>query len=217
MKTIFRVSVMLLFMGAGFSCVQTHGAVADEYTGPVKTRLNFHLVDGESMSLLDEYLEAHPGAEPVCNTDGTFTFPELPFPAATLVLGAYRSSGEGEDEFVRYFVVYKEPALRGLAVKEASALLNEMTSKPEIVFTIDSYQEKNGMIRHGREILMRITEQNRGKIMTIVFNNRIIAAARIHETIANGQVRLSGSFTWAEARRLAEALTADATGSPDAD
>jgi preprotein translocase subunit SecD len=156
-----------------------------------KGSLAFHLVDDEGTQSLIEYQQANPGYSP---NNPIF---EVDFiQAGTKPAGYFTKDSYGVDKLVRYIVILEEAGLDGIHIREAQVDNDPITGKPTVNFVLD---------KSGSDIFYLLTDENVGKSLAIVMDNKVKAYARISEAIPSGQVRITG-FDQQEADTLALVL-----------
>ena len=96
-------------------------------------------------------------------------------------------------------------ALEGKHVSDASLGFHQDTGEPVVNFRLD----KDGARRFGD-----MTENNIGRALAIVLDDRVITAPVIRSAITGGSGEISGAFTSAEAHDLALLLRAGALPAP---
>ena len=98
-------------------------------------------------------------------------------------------------------VLYEEPEVSGDMVDDASAGLNSDGGGFQINFSFDN----RGARRFGD-----YTREHVGELFAIVLDNEIISAPRIQSPITGGSGRITGSFSPAEAQRIATLIKSGA-------
>lgn len=155
--------------------------------------LNFRLVDSDATDKFNEYYTANPASTFAAN--GELLDTSL-IPADTEVMGLYTKDEYGLDERIGYLVLKKEIALEGKHIKSADVGSDNITSKPQVNFVLDS---------EGAVIFGDFTTENTGKHLAIVSDNKVKSYAVINEPITGGQVAISG-FGLEEAQNLKKVL-----------
>lgn len=157
-----------------------------------KARLAFYLVDEAANDRLEEYLARRPAYAPRRKADGTYAVADAIIGAGRVVMEVSESGRAGRRGKLRYLVLAEGPALPGLAVVKASIENDPYLGTPGIIMKIGDYLDEDGNPQHGAEIFARITGDNVGDSLAVVFDNRVITYARIMESISGGEVRISG-------------------------
>jgi SecD/SecF fusion protein len=99
----------------------------------------------------------------------------------------------------------ERPMLTGDHLEGSDVSFAQYTSEPQVGFKFDAT---------GARLFGRITQQNTGKRMAIVIDNKILSAPTINEPILGGQGVITGNFTTTEARDLSTMLKAGALPAP---
>ncbi len=113
-----------------------------------------------------------------------------------LISSKDRKSGQ---TYLTPIVVKRAPeeGLTGEYVTRTDVILDPMTGKPQINFTL------NGT---GAEIFGRVTSRNIGQRLAIVLDGEVISAPNINSAITQGSGVITGDFDLKEANDLASAL-----------
>ncbi len=82
---------------------------------------------------------------------------------------------------------------------------NPQTGRPTVLLSFN---------KKGKELFKEITERNQGKRVAIFLDNSIISAPVVQAIIRDGRAEISGDFTLAEAKQLAQRLNAGALPVP---
>jgi len=167
-----------------------------------KSLLSFHLVDEDAWKRLLGYLAGNPGFKPMQNEDGTFSFPKELYTDGTVFLGSYTKNDSGAEELLTYIPIKNEPVLSGMSVQDAVVRADPQSQEPGIVLTLGEFTDHDGKMVHGRDIMKKITEDNRGKFIAIIFDHKLVSYARINDVIESGIIRITGNFTLSEAQRI---------------
>ncbi len=136
-----------------------------------------------------------------------------PFPTQEAALMAYNNnlppdlqvvpgsagSGEGAAGSTVFYVLRRVAAVRGTDLRSARPSLDQ-NNRPAVSFTLSG----EGARRFGQ-----VTEQNIGRFLAIVLDNRVFSAPRIDGRISD-QGQIYGSFTQQEAADLALVLRSGA-------
>jgi beta-lactamase regulating signal transducer with metallopeptidase domain len=89
------------------------------------------------------------------------------------------------------------PVMTLSSVRSAAVEMNRNMNSPMVGLILT---------RGGKEIFSRVTEENIGKKVAIVFEGKVISAPMIRDRISGGRAQISGRFTREEAERIAEVL-----------
>src|SRR5574344_1436796 len=170
-------------------------AEADQINSIIMGRgiLNFRLVDSDATTSFKQYYAMNP--ESTFDSAGNLIKTEL-VPADDEVMGIYSKDEYGLDQRVDYVVVKKEIAMEGKHIKSADVSSEEVTNKPEVIFTLDS---------EGAKIFGDFTTANVNKGLAIISDNKVKSYANISEPITEGRVRITG-FSSEEAQNLQKVL-----------
>ncbi len=103
------------------------------------------------------------------------------------------------------YLLKKRTLLTGEYIIDARVLIDPQFNEPYVAITFN---------KQGTKIFARITEQNVGKRLAIILDNKVHSAPVIREKIPNGQARITGNFTLEEAKDLAVVLRAGALPAP---
>lgn len=155
--------------------------------------LNFRLVDSEATEKFAEYYNANPASTFAAN--GELLDPSI-IPEDCEVMGLYTKDEYGLDERIGYLVLKKEIALEGKHIKSAEVGSDNITSRPQVNFVLDS---------EGAEIFANFTTEHTGERLAIVSDDKVKSNAVINEPITGGQVAISG-FGLEEAQNLQKVL-----------
>ncbi|MEW5814853.1 MAG: protein translocase subunit SecD [Spirochaetota bacterium] len=158
-----------------------------------KGRLNFHIVNDEATTKLQEYMASNPSA--AISSGDDLELPPGFLDAGLAVRGFYKKDKYGIDQRIRYLVITEEAGLDGNHIKDAQVGSDPITGQPVINFSLD---------REGGEIFFKLTSANVNKTLAIVLDDKIKAGARISEPIRDS-VRMTG-FDKKEAGDLAIVL-----------
>ena len=101
------------------------------------------------------------------------------------------------------YVVQRQVVVGGENLTDAQPTMQ--TSQPVVSFKFDSA---------GARKFGQATQQNVGKLLAIVLDNKVISAPRVNEPILGGSGIISGSFTFQSATELAVLLRAGALPAP---
>ncbi len=103
------------------------------------------------------------------------------------------------------YLLKKRTLLTGEYIIDARVLIDPQFNEPYVAITFN---------KQGAKIFARVTEQNVGKRLAIILDNKVHSAPVIREKIPNGQARITGNFTLEEAKDLAVVLRAGALPAP---
>jgi len=95
--------------------------------------------------------------------------------------------------------------LSGKQLKKAYLQFNHQTGQPEIALEFNN---------EGKKLFSEITERNVGKIVGIYLDGSPISMPRVNEKIPDGKAVITGEFTLAEAKLLAQRLNSGALPVP---
>jgi preprotein translocase subunit SecD len=105
----------------------------------------------------------------------------------------------------RPFLLKKRTLLTGNNLTDARVQIDSRFNNPYVSLEFD---------KKGARIFERITEDNVGKLLAIVLDDRVASAPQIREKISGGRAQITGNFTMNEARDLAIVLRAGALPAP---
>lgn len=108
------------------------------------------------------------------------------------------------DQSGNEFYIFKHTELSGDTLKNATVSFNK-DGNPVIVFKFNT---------KGSKILAKITKDNIGKLLAIVFDNQILMAPKIREPIVQGSGEINGNFSLKEAQDTAVLLRSGALPVP---
>lgn len=100
---------------------------------------------------------------------------------------------------------WKPTGLSGKHLERAQVAFNPQTGRPTVLLSFN---------KKGKELFKEITERNQGKRVAIFLDNSIISAPVVQAVIRDGRAEISGDFTLAEAKQLAQRLNAGALPVP---
>lgn len=103
------------------------------------------------------------------------------------------------------FLLKKRTLLTGDYLTDARVQIDSQYNNPYVSLEFD---------KKGARIFERITDENTGKLLAIVLDERVASAPQIREKIAGGRAQITGNFTMDEARDLAIVLRAGALPAP---
>lgn len=99
----------------------------------------------------------------------------------------------------------KQVAMKGEHISDARLGFSPNTGEPVVTFSLDNV---------GAKLFGKITQDNIGRPLAIVLDNKVITAPVIRSVIATGSGEISGHFSTDEARDLALLLRAGALPAP---
>jgi hypothetical protein len=161
-------------------------------------RLAFYLLDSRSQGNLTEYLAAHPGYKPEALPDGTFRAAKEfcpPDQPDRLMLGVYRIESDGSFYFDGYAIVFKEPAVSGLAVRAARVGDARLSGYPRIQAVLGDYKEADGSLRSVAAILKSLARDHGGEFLALACDNRVVGSATVTDAILDGKIIFRGQFS----------------------
>ncbi|MEK7198183.1 MAG: protein translocase subunit SecD, partial [Patescibacteria group bacterium] len=100
---------------------------------------------------------------------------------------------------------FKPTNLSGKYIESAKVVFNQNTYQPEVSIQFDD---------EGAKIFEELTKRNIGKQVGIYLDGLAISAPVVREAISGGSAVISGKFTTAESKKLAERLNAGALPVP---
>jgi len=103
------------------------------------------------------------------------------------------------------YLLKKRAVLTGASLTDARVQIDSQYNEPYVSIEFD---------KKGARIFERVTEENVGKSLAIVLDDRVASAPVIQEKISGGQARITGQFDMEEARDLAIVLRAGALPAP---
>jgi preprotein translocase subunit SecD len=152
--------------------------------------LEFRLVDEETTAKLKRDM---------FDDTGTLIDPSI-IPEGSELLYLWKKNRFDILERQRAVVVYKKVLLEGSAIKRAQVQTDQF-GKPEVTFELSA---------DGAKQFAKITEDNVGKRLAIILDNKILSMPAIRERIPSGRVRITGDFTMKDAQDQALVLRAGA-------
>ncbi len=103
------------------------------------------------------------------------------------------------------FLLKKRTLLTGDNLTDARVQIDSQYNNPYVSLEFD---------KKGARIFERITDENTGKLLAIVLDDRMASAPVIREKISGGRAQITGQFTMNQARDLAIVLRAGALPAP---
>jgi preprotein translocase subunit SecD len=120
-------------------------------------------------------------------------------PEMMIVSGAEDVAARGGTPGTVFYIVRRVPAVTGRDLRNARPTLDE-NNQPAVSFSLN----QDGARKFGQ-----VTEQNVGKQLAIILDNRVFSAPRIESRITD-EGRITGSFTQQEAQDLSLVLRSGA-------
>ena len=119
----------------------------------------------------------------------------------------YREEADSQTGSVRKipYLLKKRAVLTGAYLTDARVQIDSQYNEPYVSIEFD---------KKGARIFERVTEDNVGKSLAIVLDDKVASAPVIQEKISGGQARITGQFDMEEARDLAIVLRAGALPAP---
>ena len=109
-----------------------------------------------------------------------------------MIRGVFKRDEHGLERYKGYAVVLEQPGLDGTAIRDAAVSRNNLTGEPVVNFRLTA---------EGGEAFYRLTSASIGKVLAILYDDRIKAQATIKSAIRD-MVQVEG-FSADEARELA--------------
>lgn len=162
-----------------------------------KGSLALNVVDDEATQRVDLWVSQNPDKVDPLTKELRDLPPDL-VPAGLQLRSFFKRDQYGIDQFVRYEVVKTDDkfVLDGVHIQSADISRDPITNQPVVNFVLD---------QAGGEKFFKLTQDNVGKTLAVVLDEKIKAGARIAEAIPNGSVRMSG-FDQKEATDLSKTL-----------
>lgn len=155
-------------------------------------RLTFNLADTDSLAVVRSYFVSN-GGEPFDEAGNVRDAAVLDLlPGGSVIRGVFKRDEHGLEQYKGYTVVIEKPGLDGAAIRDAAVSRNSITGGPVVNFRLTP---------EGGETFYRFTSTNVGKVLTILYDDRIKAQATIRSPIRD-MVQVEG-FSEDEARELA--------------
>jgi preprotein translocase subunit SecD len=155
-------------------------------------RLTFHLADTDSLALVREHFVSD-GGQPFDEEGNVLDTAVLDvLPAGTVIRGVFTRDEYGIERYKGYAVVIEKPGLDGTAIRDTAVSLDKYTGRPVVNFRLTA---------EGGEAFYRLTSANIGKVLAIIYDDRIKAQATVSSAIRDA-VTVQG-FSEDEARELA--------------
>jgi SecD/SecF fusion protein len=157
---------------------------------------NFIAVPQQNVFAVQRVLQL-PEVKSVIPSDAEFLFSNEP-----LVMG--------EEQFVRLYMVKKEPELLGEMLSDASVQISSGGSSLNSGAPYVSMELNN----EGAKIFSKVTGMNIGRELAIVLDGKVASAPVIESKIPNGSAMIEGTYTMDQAKDLALILRAGALPAP---
>ena len=103
------------------------------------------------------------------------------------------------------YLVKKRASLTGAYLKDARVQIESQYNEVAVSMRLD---------KKGARIFEKLTEENVNKRLAIVLDNKVVTAPSIKERIPNGEARITGNYSTAEAHDLAIVLRAGTLPAP---
>ncbi len=143
-------------------------------------RLEIHLVDGGPFATEDEARQSVGGT--------------IPFDQEMVHAAAGASSASSGDQV---YLLKKTPEVAGTDIRDAQAGTNQNTNEPEVTFYLTTAAGNH---------FADFTQQNKGKGLAVVLDNKIKEVANIHDTIRDTGTISGGSMSDQQAKDLSMLL-----------
>ena len=140
--------------------------------------LSFNIVNDEAMAQLSSQF-------PVEWRQEGFQPPPGSLAEGLKVVGLYEKDRYGLDRFKQNLVIMTDPtgSMSGRYIQDALVDRDRTTGEPNVIFSLTG---------EGATLFFQLTSAHVGKTMAVVMDGRAKAGARISETIAGGNVRVTG-------------------------
>jgi len=112
---------------------------------------------------------------------------------------------EGDEEFLAMDPYFKPTPLTGRYLKKSQLTFEQTTNEPYVALEFD---------KEGGDIFAELTKRNINKLLAIYLDGMPISIPRVQEEISGGRAQITGEFTLAEAKELAQRLNAGALPVP---
>jgi len=112
---------------------------------------------------------------------------------------------EGDEEALIMDPYFKSTLLTGRYLKKAQLTFEQTTNEPYVSLEFD---------KEGGDIFAELTKKNINKLLAIYLDGAPISIPRVQEEISGGRAQITGEFTLAEAKELAQRLNAGALPVP---
>jgi preprotein translocase subunit SecD len=158
----------------------------------IRGRLTFNLADTDSLAAVRAHYVST-GGEPF-DEEGNVKDAPVPglLPAGSVIRGVFTRDKRSLEQYKGYAVVIEKPGLDGTAIRDALVSRDNLTGLPVVNFRLTP---------EGGETFYRFTSANVGKVLAVLYDDRIRAQATIRTAISD-MVQVAG-FSEDEARELA--------------
>lgn len=112
---------------------------------------------------------------------------------------------QGDEQAKLMDPYFKQTLLTGRFLKKAQLTFDQTTNQPYVALEFN---------KEGGDIFAQLTKANIGKTLAIYLDGLPISIPRVQEEISGGKAQISGEFTLAEAKQLAQRLNAGALPVP---
>jgi protein-export membrane protein SecD len=112
---------------------------------------------------------------------------------------------EGDEEALIMDPYFKPTPLTGRYLKKSQLTFEQTTNEPYVALEFD---------KEGGDIFAELTKRNIDKLLAIYLDGVPISIPRVQEEISGGRAQITGEFTLAEAKELAQRLNAGALPVP---
>lgn len=112
---------------------------------------------------------------------------------------------EGDEEALIMDPYFKPTPLTGRYLKKSQLTFEQTTNEPYVALEFD---------KEGGNIFAELTKKNIDKLLAIYLDGMPISIPRVQEEISGGRAQITGEFTLAEAKELAQRLNAGALPVP---
>jgi preprotein translocase subunit SecD len=148
-----------------------------------KGSLSLNIVDDAATAAVNSWIAANPSA--VGDKGEVTGIPQDVLGAGLELRTYYKKDRFGIDQFVNRQVIKVEDKyfLDGGHITTASVERDPVSNQPTVNFILDS---------QGADHFFKMTQENVGKTMAVVLDDKIRAGARISEAIPGGSVRVTG-------------------------
>lgn len=148
-----------------------------------KGSLSLNIVDDDATAKVNQWIAANPSA--VTDNNQVTGIPADVMGAGLELRTYYKKDRFGIDQFVNRQVIKVEDKyfLDGIHITTATLERDSISNQPTVNFVLDSA---------GADHFFKMTQENVGKTMAVVLDDKIRAGARISEAIPGGSVRVTG-------------------------
>jgi len=148
-----------------------------------KGSLSLNIVDDEATAAVNQWIAANPSS--INDKNQVEGIPQEILGAGLELRTYFKKDRFGIDQFVNRQVIKVEDKyfLDGLSITQATVERDSISNQPTVNFVLDS---------KGADHFFKMTQENVGKTMAVVLDDKIRAGARISEAIPGGSVRVTG-------------------------